>query len=170
MKKVSILLLSLIYLISCTTKSEKETAVILEVDDIFRPISEVDSAIFVVLPFKEDYSRIFKNATATELSSDDYEKIDNILEECIINYNKTLLDRNLKPIDLPNYKRQYIPVINSDGEKEVWVNCFCKHISSHFFDWKNQIVIVMDGGKCFFNLKINLTKMQYSDFMVNGEA
>jgi hypothetical protein len=28
-------------------------------------------------------------------------------------------------IDLKKYKRQYIAVTNSKGEKEVWVNCFC---------------------------------------------
>ncbi len=57
---------------------------------------------------------------------------------------------------------------NVKGEKEVWVNCFC---SVQYMDyWKKQVVFVKDGGNCFFNVKINITKKSFSDFEVNGEA
>ena len=69
-------------------------------------------------------------------------------------------------IDLTKYKRQIIAVTNDKGEKEVWVNCFCNDANY----WKKEIVQVMDGGKCFFNFKINLTTKKYFDLRVNGEA
>jgi len=30
------------------------------------------------------------------------------------------------------------------------------------------LITVNDGGKCFFNLKINLSEKKYKDFYVNG--
>jgi len=70
-------------------------------------------------------------------------------------------------IDLKKYKRQYIAVINSKGEKEVWVNCFCDTWKKN---WRKELIFVLDGGNCYFNLKINLTKGEYYDLMVNGDA
>jgi hypothetical protein len=63
-----------------------------------------------------------------------------------------------------NYKRQYIPYINTEGEKEVWVNCFCTSNSS----WKNKIFIGRDGGSCYFNLNVNLNRKKYYNLYVNG--
>ena len=60
-----------------------------------------------------------------------------------------------------------MPTINSKGEKEVWVNCFCGQWDKSS---RTNPVIVMDGGNCFFNLKINLTTGQYYELIVNGEA
>jgi len=70
-------------------------------------------------------------------------------------------------IDLKSrsYSKQIIPVTNKNGEKEVWVNCFC---SSGFANWKTKLVIVEDGATCFFNFKINLTQNRYYSFMVNA--
>lgn len=69
-------------------------------------------------------------------------------------------------IDLKGYKRQYVAIINSNGEKEVWVNCFC----FVFGKWRKEIMSMKDGGNCFFNLKVNLTKEKYYDLSVNGDA
>jgi hypothetical protein len=85
---------------------------------------------------------------------------------------KKLPDQDLKiddyVIDLKRYYRQYIVVYNKRGEKEVWVNCFCNIQSIDY--WRQKAVIVMGGGNCFFNVRINLTRKSYSDFMVNGLA
>ena len=66
-----------------------------------------------------------------------------------------------------NYRKQIVAVINKQGEKEVWVNCFC---SSGFVNWKSKPVIVDDGATCFFNFKINLNKYSYYSFLVNSAA
>jgi hypothetical protein len=96
--------------------------------------------------------------------------VDSCLIACVNNYNNSL-DKNHKQwsIDLNklNYRRQLIVVTNSKGQKEVWVNCFC-WINSD--EWKTHMLIVDDGGNCYFNFKINLTTKRYYDLVVNGLA
>ena len=77
------------------------------------------------------------------------------------NHNKPY---NGKIGDLTVYKVQLVPYLNGKNQKCVWVNCFCDEIEY----WKKDIVLVDDGGTCYFNLKINLDKGKYFDFAVNG--
>jgi hypothetical protein len=88
-----------------------------------------------------------------------------------LDYNSNLSDslRAYYGIDFKkyDYKRQYVSIINSIGEKEVWINCFC---DSFYKDWKKQILHVDDGGNCFFNLKVNLSTKKCYDIFVNGYA
>ena len=72
--------------------------------------------------------------------------------------------------DLKEYRKQYMAVINDKGEKEVWINCFCKGIEKaiEFRDWKKIAVRVYDGGDCFFNLKLNLIHKTVYDLSVNS--
>ena len=67
-----------------------------------------------------------------------------------------------------HYKRQYIPFIDKAGNKKIWVNCFCSNFDNDFPHWKKSIVIVSDGGSCFFNLIINLNENSFSNLEVNG--
>ena len=113
---------------------------------------------YVVITYQENYN-IFKNSTPTELSEKEISNVNRILEDALSNLS-------LK-IDLNNYKRQYVAVINSFGEKEVWVNCLCKQNNEN---WKKEIIFVDDGGSCYFNLKINLSKSRYYDLVINGDA
>lgn len=71
-------------------------------------------------------------------------------------------------INLANYKRQLVVVTNKRGEKVVWVNCFCR--KGNQASWRHQIVEVDDGGNCYFNVKLNLTRRIWYDLMVNGVA
>jgi len=145
-------------------------------------IIKIDSSKITIIPFDTAYHWIFKDAKLTELTEQDLKTIEKILNDCITDYNpeqerqydeinKEHSEYNLKlehfVIELDNYNRQYVPVINDKGEKEVWINCFCETWDS---DWKNEIMEVDDGGNCYFNLKINLTKEKYYDLMVNGVA
>ena len=67
----------------------------------------------------------FKPATLTQ---EDIVNIDSLFMACVIDYNSSL-DKNQKllGIDLTkhDYRKQLIVVTNRNGEKEVWVNCFC---------------------------------------------
>jgi hypothetical protein len=72
----------------------------------------------------------------------------------------------LQPIQ--TYNRQYIATINENGEKEVWINCFCRE--EKFPNWKTEIVAVNDGGNYYFELTINLNTKKTMAFHVNGEA
>ena len=47
--------------------------------------------------------------------------------------------------------------------------CFFKD-AKIFPYWKKKTVFVYDGGGCFFNLLINLSKQECEDFWVNGLA
>ena len=69
-------------------------------------------------------------------------------------------------IDLKRYKRQYIAVTNGNGEKLVWINCFCDEHPT----WRTERVMVFDGGNCFFTLRVNLTTGMFYELMVHGEA
>ena len=68
------------------------------------------------------------------------------------------------------YNMQFVGAIDENGDKIIWVNCFCKKEKDSFKKWKDEIVHVSDGGNCFINVKVNITKNTYTDFMVNGNA
>ena len=180
MKKKIILLFFTISLVSCgqitTGNIDKNTKMTLT----------IDTNIIAVLPFNNAYYWIFKEGKQIDLTSKDLLDLENLLKKCI-NENNLLQEKkfnelNSDPecvykyiredfiIDLKNYKRQYVAVISSNGEKEVWVNCFCSSFNSYVQNWREEIIVVQDGGNCYFNLKINLTKGEYYDFMINGVA
>jgi hypothetical protein len=142
----------------------------------------IDTSIIVVIPFDTTQNWGFRNCKPAYLTNDDLTKIDELIRECIDNYNTvqerqydSISTKNLSPeidkknfiIDLSRYKRQYITVINKKGEKEVWINCFCNTWDKN---WREGLIIVMDGGNCYFNLKINLARREYYELMVNGDA
>jgi hypothetical protein len=144
--------------------------------------TSVDSSIISILPYDTTLYWIFKDCNKTELSTLELEDIENIIMKCIDEYNSEQEKQfteinNVHPeykfekkdfiIDLKRYKRQYIAVTNKIGEKEVWINFFCETMK---MNWKEDIVVVMDGGNCFFNLKINMTTKKYFDLTVNGAA
>ena len=58
-------------------------------------------------------------------------------------------------------------IFNHKGEKEVWINGFCNTWDKN---WKTEIILVHDGGNCYFNLKINLTSGECFEISVNGYA
>jgi hypothetical protein len=72
----------------------------------------------------------------------------------------------LKPINA--YSRQYVATINEKGEKQVLINCFCD--GHEFPNWQTELVVVFDGGNCYFELTINLLTKKTTAFYVNGEA
>ncbi|MFN3341509.1 MAG: hypothetical protein ACK40M_02360 [Flavobacteriales bacterium] len=142
----------------------------------------IDTSKIAILNFDVTRFLVFKDGKPTDLTIDDLQKIETILNECITIYNSEQekrfneikaqnpvykLEKENFIIDLQHYKRQYEPVLNSKGEKEVWVNCFC---DTHNSDWRNERVVVKDGGNCYFNLKINLTKGHYYELKVNRDA
>ena len=69
---------------------------------------------------------------------------------------------------LKKYKRQYVGLIDENGDKSVWINYF--HDSGDFPQWDQQLVEVNDGGDNFFNIKVNLNKKNSYDLSINGVA
>ena len=105
------------------------------------------------------------------LTQKDIYDVDSLLVVCVTEYNNSLdKEHKERGIDLKkyNYKKQLIVVRNKKGEKEVWVNCFCK--TEEYPNWKKNILLMLDGGNCYFNFKLNLTTKHFYKLLVNGEA
>lgn len=171
-------ILFLLTIISCnqTVKENKETTET-KSDSII-----VDTALIAIIPFDTTYHWLFEKAQPTDLNIVELKLIEKIIIDCVSEYNPEQRKQfneisNKYPnekfklkdfiIELDRYKRQYVPIINNKGEKEVWINCFCDTWDS---DWQTEILDVLDGGNCYFQMKINLTEKKYYDFMVNGVA
>lgn len=120
---------------------------------------------------------VFEKGTPMKLTVSDCLVIDSILKQCVEDYNKEFVKRSIQNSYLiyriksyliegfEEYYRQYSPIIDENGDKVVWVYCSCEDIYI-----EDSFVVVEDGGKCFFNVKINLTKMTYYELSVNGLA
>lgn len=179
MKLIFLILLSIEVLLIVGCRNENK---INEKVQSRRKENMYDSINIAILPYDPSTSFPFEKGIATELIAGDHQKIDKILGKCIQEYNSKQNGRNhqtisRKPYELPNsvnqlmplnsYKRQYIAVLNQEGEKLVWVNCFC---ISYDNQWRYAPVMVKDGGSCYFNVTINLTQNKYYEFSVNGEG
>lgn len=64
------------------------------------------------------------------------------------------------------YQRQYIGY-ERDGERFIYGNFFCDNFDQN---WREQLVIVMDGGDCFFSFSYRPADGTFPSFVVNGEA
>ncbi|MFD2717854.1 hypothetical protein ACFST9_03960 [Hymenobacter monticola] len=143
----------------------------------------LDTTMFVVLPFDKnsDHYR-FENATGTALSTAELRSVEVLLKQCVAEHNLTQerefqemvkahpeiqFKRENYFINVANYERQLVPFLNAKNEKVVWVNCSCGRSKNGV---PKEIIEVMDGGNCYFNVKINLTKQTWYDMMVNGSA
>tara|TARA_B100000949_G_C14048314_1_gene352486 strand:- start:63 stop:614 length:552 start_codon:yes stop_codon:yes gene_type:complete len=170
----------IILLISCGSKINHEPKEV-EYSNILLNEHNVDTSLIAFLPYELSKNKIFKDARQASLSKFELNEIEILLIECIEKYNleqkgkfekfdrrvieEYNIDIDRSTIDLKKYKRQYISVVNSYGQKEVWINCFCIPAIEY---WKESIVNIDDGGNCFFNLKVNLSKGEFYDFNVNG--
>lgn len=164
--------------VSCNNNPQRKS----DSNDNSRDLIEIDKSQIALLSYDTTQNWIFKNGITTNLSENDLLIIEKNIRKYIseynliqvkefnrldsINPNLNLDIRNFK-IELEGYRRQYMPIINNQGEKIVWINFFC---NSFDIDWKNEIVFVLDGGNCYFQLKVNLDKDNYFDFWVNGDA
>ena len=144
----------------------------------------LDSLNINVLKYDSSYKYIFPEAMEiADLTREEITECELLLKAYIANYNVQAKKRfeeisknhpGLKfsldnfTIELKNYGRQYVAAINNDGEKVVYVNCFC-HPSE--FDYRDkELVQVEDGGNCFFNFKVDIKRKRIFDFRENGAA
>ncbi|NCD70341.1 hypothetical protein [Mucilaginibacter agri] len=133
-----------------------------------RTVKPGDTIAYAIIEYKKEYRPYLKNmVTSATLSKQETSEIEKLTSTAVARYNTAQKRRNMQINNILSYYRQYIPAINANGEKEVFVNCFCDAMGS---DWQTSIVIVRDGGSCFFQFKINLKTKRIRDFYVNGEA
>ena len=182
--KISVLAYFFAFMSACShEKPQAEEAL-----SVFPPIDSkvsmqrIDTSKYVVLPFSKKSDFIFKGAKPSELSESEIKTVYVLLEKCVAEHNQAQekdfhdmtraypeipFKKENYFISLPAYKQQLIVVTDSEDEKQVWVNCFCGGSESY---WRKEVVDVIDGGNCFFNVKINLTQAIWYDMMVNGSA
>jgi hypothetical protein len=168
MKAGVLIIMSFFLLISCEQKARlsRQQAAIRQDERII-----IDTAAYAVLPYKAAFiNGIFPQAQATTPSVRELIEIDSLLKCCVADFNLSQRQKfksedrlRAHTIYLPDYRRQIISVIVPSGERIAWVNCFCENRD----DWRKQVILVDDGGNCFFNLKINLTTSMCYDFAMN---
>jgi hypothetical protein len=127
-----------------------------------------DSTRTTIIPWNFDYVFDSLNYKPASLSKSDIDEIDVSFVATVADYNNSLSpEHDEYRIDLNKveYRKQLVAVVNSKGEKEVWVNCFCGNSSE---SWRTKIVVVFDGGPCYFNFKLNLTTKKVYQLSVNG--
>ena len=108
-----------------------------------------------------------ESATPSDLTDSELLNIEKILVEAVgYDYTKDL-SKQLFKVNVAQYGRQYIPTLNNNGEKIVWINLFCDNIELIPTD---KLIVAMDGGKCYFRITINLNKLSYSGLVFNGFA
>jgi len=133
---------------------------------------QIDNSKTAIIPFDKTSSYPFDSSfNRTKLTQHDLRSIDSLLIVCLTDYNNSIdAEHKHFSIDLKkyNYRKQIIAVTNRQGQKEVWVNCFCSTGGNN--RWKTEIMNIMDGGTCYFNFKINLATKKIYDLGVNGEA
>ena len=132
-----------------------------------------DSTNTAILELKRPQKWLFDSTyIPAKLTQNDLYIIDSFLVKAVNDFNSWQKKNNpdhpwMIDLQSPGYRKQLITVTNKNGEKEVWVNCFC---NTYDFNWKSKLVVVEDGSTCFFNFKINLTTKAYYDFFVNSAA
>jgi hypothetical protein len=115
-----------------------------------------------------------KKYANSQISIEESEIIDHILKNVVEKYNSSETARlklggfSESKIDLKNYKRQYVPYINSNGEKEIWIYCMHEHFAHK--SWKNEVLFAAGGGCNFFQITINPKTKSYRKLFVNGPA
>jgi hypothetical protein len=143
-----------------------------KIEDQERKFLDFDTSKIAIFSFDEITRHHFDSSyVAAELTQDELNDVHTLLIACVTNYNNSLpIEHKQKGIDLVKntYKKQLLVVRNKKGQKEVWVNCLCSSGEGNL--WKMQILQYEDGGKCFFNFKINLTTREFYDLSINGSA
>jgi hypothetical protein len=133
-------------------------------------IPRVDTNIYVILPYDSSAMMAmdwrYKNARPDSLTRSGVDSLEAMIDSDYLAYTKdsTAYMHDLSP--LSKYSRQYVALVTDKGEREVWVNLICGRPNY----WRRRPVIVDDGGKCFVQLFINLTRRRVYDLIPGGEA
>jgi hypothetical protein len=163
------------FLILCSCKQKTSDVDSLNSIKLNDQVAILDSAKYSILkfdpsPFNFIDWEIPNCSRPSILLSSEILELEDQLEKSVVEFNtyQRSINGSYDPINLTQYKRQLIVFINTNGEKEVLVNCFCSNANEP--NWKNNFVDVIDGGECYFNVIINLTLKNYHRFAVNSLA
>jgi hypothetical protein len=75
---------------------------------------------------------------------------------------------NLIQPKLAGYKRQYFG-FTIVGTRQILLNAFCDAGGPKDY-WRSQVVFVLDGGECYFQVSYDPATKSFTSFSINGEA
>ncbi|WP_333661266.1 hypothetical protein [Chishuiella changwenlii] len=175
MNKIFTLIFSVLIFFSCN--SEKEEKIENE-ETIVELVDFEEIAADTVL--EPNYIAVFDEETGENsiLTKKEIKTVSNLFEDSVDKYNAELkikIEKENKEkgynssfekekINLRYYFRQYVVSVNKYGDKIVRVFGFCSYLG----DWKKRLLMVHDGGDCYLNAEINLTKKKLEYFGTNG--
>lgn len=155
--------LPLILLVNCSKNKEAKNT-----DD--EPRAEFLQTIQSDTLKESNYIAVFDDKTGkkTNLSDSELKIVNKNLIKAVNEYNHQInhQDKSYK-LNLRNYFRQYFVSINSNGEKIVKIFCFCEYSDDI---WRTGKIDVHDGGKCYFNVIINIKKQNHTTLITHGLA
>ena len=126
-----------------------------------------------ILNYNDSEFPFLKNCSHVNLTTADMLLADTLLVKFIDEYNKEQTRQFnsftreqqkghiLLLLDLNKFRRQYVPIINQSGDKEIWVNCFCTNMGK---DWKKELIKSSGERMCNFKMMLNLTLRKYYNF------
>ena len=88
--------------------------------------------------------------------------INNVDKSTIPNYNEFIKKK------LNKYSRQYIGYLDSNNERILLIN-FIYSTDSHK-KWRYEYIEVLDGGFYYWYIEFNLTKREFQNIKINGDA
>ncbi len=183
--KYLLTLLLFVFVFGCS-KTSDSTITISDSADSIKMMQNIslDSLDFSILKYDSSHRYTFPSTfKPADLSSQEVIECEMLLRAYVLNYNIEATKEfeevtkklpNLKfdikqfTIELEEYGRQYMAGLSEDGNKIVYVNCFCY---PEEFEYRNkELVEVTDGGNCFFSFKVDLKNRKIFDFRENGVA
>lgn len=113
--------------------------------------------------------RLAEGTKSWDISRKDFALIDSLLRSKSL---KNDPDDNFSTINIPekyleNYFRQYIPYIDKNGDRIVYINAACHKEDKK---WETSLLVVRDGGDCYWQVKVNVDKKVMYEFGINSIA
>lgn len=139
----------------------------------------VDTATYTIC----DYSSLHPSSQnkSFKLTENDLRVIDELFRKRIVTYHhkvdsliiafpKVYKNRREEFIIYPNkYMRYYLPYINDENEKIVFINCVCFEAFDKPLEWESMY-ITMSHDKCNYSFEINITDYTYGMLCMDGSC
>jgi hypothetical protein len=69
---------------------------------------------------------------------------------------------------LESYKRQYVGYTDG-GKRWIFVNSFCEVIWKESDTWHDRLVLVMDGGLCYFTVRYDVSGSRFGNLEISKD-
>jgi len=132
----------------------------------------IGSSQYYILPFNQvdDYP-FYQKVRSAELTKLEIQQVEDIIQSRVKKTTEQFTAEMNKRNEIyePNYLRQYLVVYDENGEKLVWINFMCGG-EGGTFDYSKELITTADGGKCNFQIKVNLAQNKIINYHENGLA